>query len=284
MNTSVYYDIFISVPNEDETRALLASILSDLGTEGLLEEEQGVHCYMTSEKWNGETRIILQQQLQEFHLHHCTIIQETEIENRNWNEEWENTIQPIQITDNIIITPSWHPLHNSSKIIITIDPKMTFGTGYHETTRLMLRAMEKTVQKGMYVLDVGTGTGILAIAAIKLGAQRAVGIDTDELCRDNGNENILRNKVEGKISIYIGTLETLKENNFDLIAANIIRNTILELLPKMLSKLKVNGIIILSGLLQTDREDIEYALLHNHCSVQEVLQENEWIAMICKKM
>lgn len=283
MSIPTYYDIFISTPHSEELREVCTSVLADFGFQGFLEDEQGIHCYMAYKQWNNETRSELQKTLNTFRLDDCTIISETPIEDRNWNEEWEKTIQPIHVTENIIITPSWHPIQDDSKIIITIDPKMTFGTGYHETTRLVLRAMEKTIAKGMTVLDVGTGTGILAIAAIKLGARSAIGVDNDELCRDNGTENIRRNNVADKISILIGSVETVQENNFDLIVANIIRNTILELLHSMLAKLKNNGILILSGLLFSDREEIENALTYYHCQVSEVLQENEWIAMICQK-
>ncbi|MBW7887931.1 MAG: 50S ribosomal protein L11 methyltransferase [Bacteroidetes bacterium] len=284
MTAASYIDIFIAAENHEELRERLSSVLIEFGFESLMEEDEGIHSYMLQNQWSDNKRLHLLNTLETFHLSQCAIKSETVIPVKNWNEEWERTIQPVAVSEKIIITPSWHPINDPSKIVITIDPKMTFGTGYHETTRLVLRAMEKIIIPGMKVLDVGTGTGVLAIAAVKLGAQSALGIDNDDLCRDNGDENIALNNVAGSVTVKIETLDSIKENNFNLIVANIIRNTILELLPQMLDKLQKDGILILSGLLTSDQEEIENALRQNHCIIQETLQENEWIAVISKKL
>jgi ribosomal protein L11 methyltransferase len=168
--------------------------------------------------------------------------------------------------------------------VIIIDPKMTFGTGYHETTRLMLRLMETYISPKTSVLDVGTGTGILAIGAAKLGAQKIIGVDIDEWSMENGIENAKRNNVQQQIDIRIGSLETVPEHNFDVILANIIRNTILDLMDAMCSKLAPSGVLLLSGLLMSDRLTIEEALNVRKFTVLTVLQENEWIGMAARNV
>ncbi len=275
----IYLDFHISVPPDEQTREILPAALSDYPFEGFVEDDRGVHCYIKKDEWHGSIETVIREIAELYNLSLIDHISTTEIQHRNWNEEWERSIQPIQVSDRFVITPSWHPVTDSAKTVIIIDPKMTFGTGYHETTRLMIRMMEQYVRPDTTVLDVGTGTGILAIAAVQLGAARAVGIDIDEWSMDNGIENAQRNHVADRIDIRIGSMDVVTESSFDVILANIIRNTILELLDEMLAKIALKGTILFSGLLTTDREIITDALSKRGFNVITVLQENDWIGM-----
>ncbi len=275
----IYLDFHISVPPDEQTREILPAALSDFPFEGFVEDDRGIHCYIKKDEWHGSIEIVIREVAEQYNLELIDHISTTEIKHRNWNEEWERSIQPIHVSNRFVITPSWHPVEDSSKTVLIIDPKMTFGTGYHETTRLMIRLMEQYISAGSTVLDVGTGTGILAIAAVKLGAARAIGVDIDEWSLDNGIENAQRNHVEGQIDIRIGSIDAVTEAGFDVILANIIRNTILELLDSMLGKVAPKGTILFSGLLTADRELIEQALNERGFSVINVLQENDWIGM-----
>ncbi len=278
-----YLDIHIAVPQDEHIREILPAALSEFGFEGFLEDDRGIHCYIKKREWRDSTESVIKELSSQFHLPFIEHLTTTEVINRNWNEEWEKSIQPIQVTEKITITPSWHPVQKPNNIVLTIDPKMTFGTGYHETTRLMLRLMEQFITPQAAVLDIGTGTGILAIAAIKLGAHRAVGIDIDEWSLQNGIENAERNNVADKVEIRIGSLETVNEPAFDIILANIIRNTILELLDGILARLSPAGTILLSGLLKTDQPDIERALHLHSFKIVSAIQENEWIAIAAQR-
>ena len=275
----IYLDFHISVPPDEQTREILPAALSDYPFEGFVEDDRGVHCYIKKDEWHGSIETVIREIAELYNLSLIDHISTTEIQHRNWNEEWDRSIQPIQVSDRFVITPSWHPVTDSAKTVIIIDPKMTFGTGYHETTRLMIRMMEQYVRPDTTVLDVGTGTGILAIAAVQLGAARAVGIDIDEWSMDNGIENAQRNHVADRIDIRIGSMDVVTESSFDVILANIIRNTILELLDEMLAKIALKGTILFSGLLTTDREIITDALSKRGFNVITVLQENDWIGM-----
>lgn len=281
--TDIFLDIHFSIPPEEYIREVLPGVISDLGFDGFVEDERGVHGYIKKELWLETMETAIREMTDQLHLPQIDIISITEIQNQNWNLEWEKSIQPITISERIIVTPSWHPLEDPSKIILTIDPKMTFGTGYHETTRLVIRLMEEYIAGDDVVLDVGTGTGILAITSIKLGAAKAIGVDIDEWSFDNGNENTKRNNVDDKVSIRIGSLESVPETAFDIVLANIIRNTILELLDSIVLKLRSGGKLLLSGLLAKDREPIETALRERGLKTLDVIQENEWIAIAAQK-
>lgn len=275
----IYLDFHISVPPDEQTREILPATLSDFPFEGFVEDDRGIHCYIKKDEWHGSIETVIRDIADQYNLELIDHISTTEIQHRNWNEEWERSIQPIHVSDNFIITPSWHPVNDSAKRVIIIDPKMTFGTGYHETTRLMIRMMEQYIRPDTTVLDVGTGTGILAIGALMLGARHAVGVDIDEWSLDNGIENAQRNGVDSKIDIRIGSMDVVPEQSFDIVLANIIRNTILDLLDAMLAKVAPKGTILFSGLLTSDREIITQALNERGFTVVTVLQENDWIGM-----
>jgi ribosomal protein L11 methyltransferase len=280
----IFLDIHIAVPPDEELRQILPAALSELGFDGFSEDERGIHCFIKKGDWYDSIEHILKDLSEQLNLPFIQLLSISEIVNQNWNEKWEQSIKPIHVSDRIVITPSWHPIEDKDKIVITIDPKMTFGTGYHESTRLMLRLMEQNVQPGSRVLDVGTGTGILAIVSIKLGAKHAVGIDLDEWTKMNGEENVERNAVSEHVEIRIGSLDVVNEPSFDLILANIIRNTILELMDGLIAKLSPTGMMLLSGLLVTDREPIEKALNQRNFHIIAVLQENEWIAIAARRV
>ncbi|MBM2846676.1 MAG: ribosomal protein methyltransferase [Bacteroidetes bacterium] len=246
----------------------LIGIMSQLGFEGFWEDDVALKCYMSSERWtdtmHGELESIARSMARSSSSP-LPKISVNLIEDRNWNEAWEKTIQPIHVTDRIVIRPTWHQYDTRpDEIVLVIDPKMSFGTGYHETTRLVLSLMEKHLQVNSHVLDVGTGTGVLAIAAIKLGASSAVGVDVT-------------------VKIIAGDLSSVPPERFGLIVANIQRNVIEPLLGDMYRRLMPGGIIILSGLLISDRDQMRAALHAAGFEIVEEMVENEWIALAAQK-
>ncbi len=208
-------------------------------------------------------------------------IQENIVHDKNWNEEWEKNLKVIKISDRIIIKPTFKEYEfKSNEIVITIDPKMSFGTGEHATTKLSLQALEKYIKPNYKILDVGTGTGILAIASIKLGASYALGIDIDEWSIENSIENIKLNNVEDKIKIELTEIKNVRENDFDLIIANIQKNILMEIANEIKKKSKENGFLILSGLLKDDQNDIQDRYEKIGFEFIEQKSLDEWIVMI----
>lgn len=204
-----------------------------------------------------------------------------EVGERNWNEEWERTVAPIEVGSRLAIAPSWNPYRGDpSRLVVTIDPKMSFGTGYHETTRLMLRLLERRLPAGARVLDVGTGTGILAIASVRLGAASAVGTDNDEWAVENARENVRLNGVADRVEIAAGTLPGGPRP--DLLCANLTLNDLRSLLPDFRAILRPGGILLASGLLSADEGPIASALAAAGFSTEEIERENDWLAVCAR--
>jgi len=203
------------------------------------------------------------------------------LEDKNWNVLWEQSREVIRVSERIIIKPSFREyIPAQNEIVLTIDPKMSFGTGEHQSTKLILRLLEKYVQQGMKVLDVGSGTGILAITSVKLGAVKAVAVDFDEICLENCEENCVINNVQDKVEILTGEIDDVKEKDYDLIIANIHKNVLMEIAEKIKEKLVANGKVILAGLLASDQKDIEAKYHSLGFKVLQVEQMDEWIAVV----
>jgi ribosomal protein L11 methyltransferase len=206
------------------------------------------------------------------------------IKEENWNARWERSAGIVEATKRIIIKPSWKKLRagDRGKIILHIDPKMSFGTGHHETTRLSLTLLEERLSRGNTVLDLGCGTGVLSIAALKLGARSVVAVDNDEWACHNAKENVKRNRVKS-IRIIRGTLRSVPPRTFDLILSNIDLPTNLKLLSSLIRRTASGGSLILSGLLSSDLPRLLDALRGRNLVPTACIEENEWIAVALGK-
>ena len=263
---------------------LISGLLWSLEIEGIGEESDRVEAFTSPRsKIDGDKIKSLMEQLVSQKLISNFNIKEELIENKNWNAEWEKDINVIEVTDKIVIKPSFKKYSaKKDQIILEINPKMSFGTGEHQTTKLMLRALEKYVKKEMKMLDVGTGTGVLAIASVKLGAASATAIDNDEWSYLNAKENCLLNGTGLKVEILLGEINEVKEKNFDLISANIQKNTLIDMAEELQCRLKKKGILILSGLLKEDESEILNKYYNLDFKLLELIGMDEWIAIVLK--
>ncbi len=259
---------------------IISGLLWELNISGLTEENDFIKVFSSENDLTKEEiksflkKIVDEKVIDEFS------VEEFDLENKNWNEEWEKNLSIIKVTDRIVIKPSYKDyIPGENEIVITIDPKMSFGTGEHQTTKLMLKLIEKYVKPGMKVLDVGSGTAVLSIASVKLGAEKAIAIDNDELCSENGLENCRINDVENKVEVKIGEIKDIEEYNFDIILANIQKNILIDIAKNLKSKLKKNGLLILSGLLVEDEEDIINHYSKLNFSFIQIERMDEWIAL-----
>ncbi|MCU0372535.1 MAG: 50S ribosomal protein L11 methyltransferase [Ignavibacteria bacterium] len=211
-------------------------------------------------------------------------IEETEI--KNWNAEWEKTIEPVLISNKLVVYPSWKRKEINSLrdvIKIQIDPKMSFGTGHNETTQIVLELMAKHIRgTEKNLLDFGCGTSVLAIAGIKLGVKNAVAIDTDDDSIENSIEYLKANRVYSKVKLYKSDIGGINENKFDIICANIISSVLLEKLPEMLLKLKSGGKMFLSGILASEYRNF-ISKIKNKVKVKEIVLKGEWAGIYAKK-
>jgi ribosomal protein L11 methyltransferase len=275
----------ISISATEQQQEMLIPTMIELGCEGFEQTESALLCYMNKSRLNQNIEMFVEDVRNLVHLISSNaVIGIKTIDETNWNAQWEKTIQPIEIGNKFVVKPSWANYSNpDNRLVIEIDPKMSFGTGYHETTRLTLRLLESYIEFGFKMLDVGTGTGILAIASIKLGAVHAIGIDNDDWSIENAEENIRLNNVSSQIQINKNELHQFQNEAFDLITANLTLNTNIEMLGEFFRILRKNGILLLSGLLQADQPSMQSHLLRNSFGIIEILSENEWIAIASKK-
>ncbi len=272
-----YIQIEISLP--DDLHELFIAELSDYDFDGFEQLKDRLIAWIPENRMNDVTREEIEQLLMRFGSG-AHIIAEKREEPRNWNAEWESTIKSMKV-GRFLVKPTWEKVPEDEDLItLEIDPKMAFGTGYHETTRLMLRIMPDNISKGDFVIDAGTGTGILAIAAIKLGADRAFGFDIDEWSYENAIENIWLNGVQDKIEIKEGGTEQLKEcDQADVIIANINTHILVDIADELLAKLRPRGILLLSGLLTVDEQTILSHPEYRKLSHKKTITEGDWIAM-----
>lgn len=263
---------------------ILSSILWEIDISGINEEVNCLKVFAVGESdINVEVISKLLKKLQNEKLLFNFTVEENILEEKNWNEDWEKSINVIEVSDRIVIKPTFRQYaEKPGQIIITIDPKMSFGTGEHQTTKLVLKFVEKYISSGMKVLDVGSGTGVLAITSIKLGARSAVAVDNDEWCLDNGRENCELNDVAGKIDVKLGVVQDIEENDFDLILANIQKNILMEISDELRNRLSGRGILILSGLLTSDETDIKNEYEKLGLKLIDKDQMGEWIALVFK--
>ncbi|MFM8244105.1 MAG: 50S ribosomal protein L11 methyltransferase [Crocinitomicaceae bacterium] len=211
------------------------------------------------------------------------IIQDRFIEQENWNAKWESDFEPVHVGDELSILAPFHDKSLAKKRIIEIMPKMSFGTGHHQTTQLMCSFLLEENVDSTKVLDMGTGTGILAILAEQLGASSILAVDIEDWSVENTMENAERNTCS-KIQGRCGDIECVEENDFDIILANINRNILLRHLPSYSSKLKDNGILFLSGFFTTDADDLIKATKEVGLTLVNQKSKENWCALKFEKL
>ena len=267
----IAYDFNVS-PKEPATEMLIAQ-LGYVGFESFVEQDYGVTAYIQKQEWNSKI-------LEDVFLLHSNefniTFEHNEIAQTNWNEEWEKNFNPIQVDDLVSIRAPFHT-NPSLQFDIVIEPKMSFGTGHHETTHMMVQHLLALDLDTKKVLDMGCGTGILAIFAEMKGAKPIDAIDIDSWCYENSLENIQRNNCN-HITVYEGDASVLKEK-YDVIIANINRNILLSDMKTYTDCLNENGVLLLSGFYKEDIAIIEDEVTKHGLTFETMIQKNNWVAL-----
>ncbi len=267
--------VFTIKPFEEYIGDILASELGEIGFDSFVPEENGITAYVSEEYYDEE-------KLRELAagFSYAALSYKTEfVQQKDWNEEWEkNFFQPIVIGNQCVIHSSFHKDVPVAKYDIVIDPKMSFGTGHHETTSLMVEEILKMDVEGKKVLDMGCGTSILAILAALRGAQDVTAVDIDPWCTENSEENIRLNHVEG-IKILLGGAERLKGMTFDIIIANINRNILLNDMKSYADCLPLGGELYMSGFYKDDVPVIEAEADRNNLTLKYFREKNNWVVV-----
>ncbi len=263
----------------EETERLIA-FLFDAGFESFEEDELFLKAFGSEKLLSAKIQTIIDSFKQtgnsELVFTYQSIIE------KNWNEQWEKNFSPISVDDRILIKASFHTIPDLEYTVI-IEPKMSFGTGHHETTRLMLREMLRNDLNSKEVLDMGCGTGVLGIVAKLMGASYVLAIDNDSWAFQNAYENFQKNNISQPWDVFPGDSSVLEGHSFHFILANINRNILLQDLPEYFKALKDNGTLIISGILTVDKEVLLAKANEYGFTFISSFYENNWISLNLRK-
>ena len=271
---SIYiaYEFFVT-PKNPAVEILIAE-LGHVGFESFVENDNGVTAYIQKHEWNlhilDDLYILGSPEFKIKYSHH-------EVIQTNWNKEWEKNFNPIQVDGLVSVRAPFHE-NPSLKFDIVIEPKMSFGTGHHETTHMMIQHLLALDLENKKVLDMGCGTGILAIFAEMKGAQPTDAIDIDSWCYQNSKENVQRNGCK-HITVLEGDSSLLKGKKYDVIIANINRNILLSDMKIYTDCLHQEGILLLSGFYKDDIAIIESEVVKHGLVFDKMIQRNSWVAL-----
>mgnify|MGYP003428998815 FL=1 len=276
-----YIDLTISCPDE-EMAEIATAFLADFPFESFdtapTTEGATLHAFILKESW-AECREEALATVTDY----GTVVSEEEIEDENWNERWEEeSFSPVDIDNKIVIRAAHHPAPADAVIDIIVKPSMSFGSGHHHTTRMMCRAIHSLNPSGR-VLDVGCGTGVLSIAAIKCGAEHADAVDIDPWSTASAEEAAQLNGIAEQISVLLGTVEVVEGRKYDMVLANINRNIILNDIDRYVEALNEGGKLLLSGFLVEDIADITTSASERGVCPIAQSEEEGWVCLVFKK-
>jgi ribosomal protein L11 methyltransferase len=265
----------------DAAREIIVARLYNVGFEGFLETDDGVVGYIKADMYKKINP-------EEINFHNDPVldnmvIEEEFIVEKNWNELWEKSYSPVIIDDQCIIKASFHKNTPRLKYEILIDPRMSFGTGHHETTALMIKEILEICFKGKKVLDMGCGTGVLAIMASKKGARHITAIDINDWAYENTVDNLVKNNIKN-IHVYRGDAGLITGETFDIILANIKLNVILNDIKHYQSSLNKGGLLIISGIYKSDLSKIKKECFKYSLKYISFKEKNNWVSLKFKKI
>ena len=261
-------------------KEILFAKLSQIGFEGFVEGEDDIQAYIEEQHFSSEEFNLLIDELAslnikvQYHYH--------KTEDQNWNEEWEKKFSPVVVDEGVLIRAPFHEASGDLEYTLVIEPKMSFGTGHHHTTKLMIREMGRLNLEGLRLLDMGCGTGVLGIYGCFKGAIRVLGVDFDQWAYENALENVERNQAAG-MEVRLGDVGVLDHEIFDIILANITRNTLVRDMTEYTKHLVEEGRMLVSGILA---EDAQYVLNEAYrCGMhhENTEEESNWILLSFSK-
>ncbi len=269
-----YIELNISIVPRDPWSEILTSELSELGFDSFVDTESGIQAYGPAE--NVDLDYVIKNSIMsatdpDFVLFYDQKV----IPHQNWNAQWESDFHPVEVEDYLTILAPFHSKDDRKGMIVEIQPQMSFGTGHHQTTWLMSKALFEIGAMPEKVLDMGTGTGVLAIIAKKLGANTVVGIDIEDWTVINARENLERNNCKN-IEILFGDVDLIADQTFGLIIANINKNVLTAHIESYSIALKKDGILLLSGFFDSDVAELVTFAADFHLEKQKVYSKEGW--------
>ncbi len=304
----------ISIQTTHEATEAVANIFHDLGASGvIIEDPVLINAYRSSGTWDycdlpepADIEVVtvkaylpvddqlddklglFEKKVNDLEQHNlnkgCGLINWVEVQDEDWASAWKEYFHPVKVSEHIVIKPSWEDYFPAvDDIVIELDPGMAFGTGTHHTTVLCIRLLDELVKTGDTVFDVGTGSGILAVAAAKLGAASVHAVDLDPVAVRVAQENVSMNHVQHTVVTAQGDLLTGVSGQADIIVANIIADIIIQILNDLPARLKDDGAFIASGIIIERLSDVTAAMLDHKFIIEKVVEEGGWAAIVARK-
>lgn len=304
----------VSIQTTHEAVDMVANIFHDLGSSGVvIEDPELINSYLRSGRWdysdipveiNTEIVVVKAYLLADEHLDAKLSLFEEKIQElvsyginkgsgitqcrdvmeEDWATSWKEFFHPIKVGERIVIKPSWEEyVPMADDLVIELDPGMAFGTGTHHTTAMCCRVLEEVVHPGHVVFDVGTGSGILAVAAAKLGASHVQAVDFDTVAVRVAKENVVINNAQNIVQVAQSDLFTGITGQADVIVANIVADIVIKLLPEVPARLNDDGVFIASGIITERLSDVTTAMLVQNLVIDKVIEEGGWVAIVARK-
>ena len=283
-NMTVPYGIYIEdYSNLEADAERIAHI--DLIDDDLVSKDRNtaiVHIYISSDDNAAEALTYLKERLSAENISYS--LNKFTVRDEEWNENWKKYFKAFSIGDKLAVCPSWETYGNTqNRKVISLDPGAAFGTGAHATTYLCLDILEKIVKDESRVLDIGTGSGILAVAACLLGAQSAVGVDIDELAVETAKKNAKANGVDKKTEFFCGDLAEKAEGKYDIICANIVADVVMRLFENVAEYMTDDGYLLVSGIIDVRAKEVEKSAKAHGFKIEKAPTREEWHAYLLKK-
>lgn len=255
----------------------------DLIEQDLLDQPRDivkVHMYLAPDENLAEVLPLFRERLEASGIEYT--LSTAGVEQEDWQNAWKKYYHAMDIGKRLAIVPGWEE-YQTDRTVITMDPGMAFGTGTHETTSLCLEVLDERVKGGERMLDIGTGSGILAIAALKLGAAEAEGVDIDPMCVRTAGENAERNGVQDRLKVLVGDLSDKATGVYNIITANIVAAAILSLAPHVPALMAPDAVFIASGIIDTRKDEVLEGLRAAGLEPIEVHEKRGWVCIVCRK-
>lgn len=271
----------LKVSCDPEFTEILIAEVAEAGFDTFQETDSGFEAFADQDNFDQQSLDLIRERYKHLEL---LDFEFSRVEKENWNEQWERSFEPVIVDDKCVVRAEFHQIEKSFPYEIVITPKMSFGTGHHATTWLMLKAQMEVDHAGKRIMDAGCGTAVLAIMAEKRGAAFVDAFDIDQWSTVNGEENIINNHCS-RIRLRQGTVRTLSfEGTFDILLANINKNILLDEMPEYASLLKPGGLLLISGFFTADATDLVARANEFQLTGQSQIEKDGWCAVTLKKI
>lgn len=283
-NMAVPYGLYIEDYSDLEEAALSIAHI-DLIDDELIAKDRTraiLHLYISPEENPMEAISFLEERYRSVGIDYA--IEKSSVKESDWSDNWKQYFKPLEIGNRLAVCPSWESYENrDGRHVLTIDPGAAFGTGAHDTTRLCLTVLDRLCRPGQTLLDVGCGSGILAISALLLGCDSAVGVDIDPLAVKVAKENASLNGLSDRTEFVCGDLVEAVTGQYDLVCANIVADVIIQLCDSVLPFLKDEGLFLCSGIIDSRESDVLEKLEQVGLRVRDRAESGGWVALVCEK-